>query len=126
MLSDPLSLTYDSSSKTLPRAAGVTSGVKRVKEQNTYVTSDTEFQVTVTQSELGNGGTRAEILLTRVAPDPDGPFTGSYDRYPNSVGLVFEVNNLRYNTNTDIPKLRTALLAFVDSTLQGRLTSGES
>lgn len=126
MLSDPLSVTFDGSAKSLPRAAGITSGVKKVKAQTTYVTSDAEFQVTVTQSELGNGGTRAEVLLSRVTPDPDGPFVGSYARYPNSVGLVFEVNSLKYNANVDIPKLRTALLSLVDTTLQGRLIGGEN
>lgn len=126
MLSDPLSVTYNSSVKSLARTGPSASGVKRVLSKTGYNTADGEFRVNVTQSLLGNGSERAEILLTRLQLDPDGPFTGNYVELPNSVGLVFETNQLKYNASTDIPLLQAALTTLVDATLRGRLIGGES
>jgi len=128
MLTDPIGITYNSASKSLPRAAVATRGVSRVLGSSSYVTSDGEFVVRTTNYSLGKNGTRAEILLTRVPPDSDGdPFTGNVFRQElsNSVGLIFESNNLKTGTTTDLPLLQAALLSFCDATVRGKLVGGE-
>jgi hypothetical protein len=125
MLNDPLSVTYDSVAKSLPRSARVRSGLRKVLATSAYGTPDGEFAVFVTRSQLGDGMERTEILLERIQMDADGPFVGNWYPAPNRVGLILEANSLRINTETDIPKLRTALLALVDSVLQDRLIGGE-
>jgi len=125
MFSDPLVVTYNSVAKNLPRAITSRSGVSKQTGASSYVTADGEFQVFTTQSLLGTQGTRSEITLGRITPDPDGPLTGSYDLYPNRFGLIYETNSLRYATAVDVPLLRTALLSLVDASFQTRLIAGE-
>lgn len=126
MLSDPLSVTYNGNAKSLPRLGSDSPVPGRIVQSRRYATPDGEFEVSTSVLSNDADVTRVEILLTRAAPDNDAdPFNGLWRRLPNSVGLVYEVNNLHFNTSTDIPLLRTALLALVDSTLQGRLIGGE-
>lgn len=127
MLSDPLSVTYNGSAKSLPRTGGSTRGVKKVLANSVYNTADGEFTVRTVHSLMGDGGHRMEITLSRRVPDPDSdPLTGATSSvWTNSVGLVYEFNDSHYQTNTDIPLLQTALLSLVDSTLRGRLLGGE-
>jgi hypothetical protein len=108
----------------MPRASGPRPGVTKQLGSSTYKTSDGEFAVYTTQSQLGGGVRRAEIILERVSLDPDDAFTGNYEVLPNRVGLIFEVNHLNYAA-ADLAKLQTAIVAFVDSTLRGRLVGGE-
>ena len=125
MLSDPLSITYNSVGKSLPATGSFEPAVGRLINSRRYATSDSQFEV-FTSSWINGDVVRTEITLRRTTPDPDSdPFTGNTPALPNSVGLVFEANTLRYATSVDIPLLRTALLALVDSTLQGRLIAGE-
>lgn len=122
MFSDPLSVTYNSVAKSLPRQAS--SDVASV-----YGTSDGEFTFTVSHtsriSDKGQPIIRREVILSRNVVDSTDPaFT--QQRYPvNSVGLVFETDELRIESSTDIPLLRAALLALVDSTFQGRVIGNE-
>jgi len=125
MLSDPVVVTYNGSAKNLPRSAGFRPGPRKELAKTVYKTSDAEFGLYITQSLLPQGVKRCEILLERVALDPDGPFAGSYDRYPNRFGFVMEVNSLRYNTTTDLGLLRTALDSLVNPAMQARLVGGE-
>jgi hypothetical protein len=90
-----------------------------------FGSSDGEFQMFMSEAELGGNMRRFEVLLERTQQDPDGPFTGSYFSLPNRFGFVYEINPFRYNTSTDIPLLRTALNTLVDSTFQGRILGGE-
>lgn len=127
MFTDPVSVTYNGSSKSLVRAAGPSRpGVRRELASSRYSTTDSEFELSITQTQMEDDSTRAEVTLTRVTPDPDGPFAGSYSLFPNRVSLVFEVNKLRYGTSTDVPLLQAALLSLVDSTFRGRLIGGEA
>jgi len=125
MLSDPLVVTYDGNAKSLPRGHAHRAGPIRVLGKSSYVGYDEEFAVYTQRAQLGGDVTRSEIILERVTPDPDDPFTGNYLRLPNRVGLVFEVNNFRYATETDVPLLRAALDSLVTSTIASRLISGE-
>jgi hypothetical protein len=125
MLSDPLSVTYNSVAKSLPRSSGRSAGFARKVASSRYSTSDREFDVFIDTYDMPDGSDKVEIQLRRTPQDPDGPFTNDFSELPNSVGLTFTTNRYRYGTSTDIPLLRAALLAFVDSTLQGRLIGGE-
>jgi len=126
MLSDPMSITYNSVAKSLPRASGILPGVRREIGSSFYRDSAGEFLAKTSTSLLADNSVRSEILLGRLNPDPDSdPFNAGSTRLPNYVGLVFIANDSRWNTSTDVPLLRTALLSFVDSTLQGRLIAGE-
>lgn len=128
MLSDPLSITYNSVAKSLPRVSDSPRNVAKVLGRSTYATADGEFTVRTVKSQLGGaGGVRVEISLARRVPDPDSdPFTGTTsDRWTNVVGLVYEFDDSHYAASTDIPLLQSALLALVDSTLRGRLIGGE-
>jgi len=119
MLTDPQSVTYDGNAKSLPRISSDTVGTM-------YRTADGEIALNIEHSVLPGGQRRVECKLTRVIPDPTP--SNVFDMYRikrNSVSIAFEVDALRANSSTDIPLLRTALLALVDSTLQGRLIGGE-
>jgi len=120
MLSDPLAVTYDGSAKSLPR-------VSANSTRTVYRTADGEFQVVITGTPSGTTGQNsASITLSRVLPDPTP--SNAFDAYriiKNEFTLSYSFDSTRAEASVDIPKLRTALLAFVDSTLQGRIISGE-
>jgi hypothetical protein len=125
MLTDPVTVVYSGSSKSLARAAGTIPGVVKVMGRSVYKTADGEYSLHVENARRADGSSRAEILLGRTMLDPDSPFVGNYNLWSNRVGLIFESNDLKVNTNTDIGLLRASLLTLVDSTLQGRLIGGE-
>jgi hypothetical protein len=119
MFSDPLAVTYDGSAKSLPRVSGGKNGT-------VYRTADGEFEVKISDSSNSRDGIIVSIKLTRRIPDPTP--SNVFDDYrdiKNSFTLSFGFDPTRSETSVDIPKLRTALLNFVDSTLQGRLIAGE-
>lgn len=125
MLSDPLSVTFDATAVQLPRTSPKSAGTVRLISQSGYNTSDGEFDVNIKRTENGKGRRRTEIILSRTAPDSDGPFVGGYPDVANSFGIILESNALSVNTSVDIAKLRTALLAFLDTTMTNRLLGGE-
>jgi hypothetical protein len=119
MLTDPASVTYNGSAKSLVR-------ISQDIDSTIYATSDGEFWMQIRNSLTRDGLTRREVLLERRAPDPTpDPFSGGPASVSNRFGLIFETNLNRFESSTDIPLLRTALLAYVDSTLQGRILAGE-
>lgn len=119
MLTDPMSVTFNGSAKSLVRIS--TTALSTV-----YATSDGEFMMKVTTSPAEGGLVRREILFAHNYPDstPD-PFSGGPASVPNRFGLVYETTADAFFSSTEIPLLRTALLAFVDSTLQSRILAGE-
>jgi hypothetical protein len=125
MLSDPISITYDANAKSLPRTSPKSGGTVRLLSQSGFNTADGEFDVNIKRTENGQGRRRTEIIFSRTAPDTDGPFVGNYPDVANSFGIILESNALSVNTSVDLPKLRTALLAFVDTTMTNRLIGGE-
>lgn len=125
MLTDPVSLTYNAGAISLARGAGDFPNIAKRGAHTHYRTSDGQFELGVTHSLLGGGATRSEITLGRNDVDSvSNPFQGLPLTF-NRFGLIYETNLLHLETNTDIPLLRSTLLAFVDSTLQGRLIGGE-
>jgi hypothetical protein len=125
MLSDPLSVTYDATAVNLPRTSPKSAGTVRLVSQSFYNTADGEFDVSIKRTENGKGRRRTEVIFSRTAPDTDGPFVGNYPDVANSFGVVLESNALSVNTSVDLPKLRTALLSFLDTTMTNRLLGGE-
>jgi len=121
VLTDPLSVTYDGSAKSLPKVSLDSRG-------SVYRTADGEFEVSISKflpPRYGMGG--AGIFLARRLPDPTP--SNVFDDYRfiyNTVGITFGFDALtRAEASVDLPRLRTALLSFVDTTLMGRVISGE-
>jgi hypothetical protein len=124
MLSDPLSVTYNSVAKSLPVSSGLWPTNPRELGKRMYKTADGEFTVATRQLAHRNGDKTAEISLSRTVGDTD-VNTVAQGLFSNSVTLSFTTNSFGVGTSVDIPLLRSALLALVDSTLQGRLIVGE-
>jgi hypothetical protein len=123
MLSEPLSITYDGAAKSFNRIAFAN---EKEGSASQFVTSDGQFDVFIRQTDQGQM-LRYEVSLGRRQLDNDAnPFTGNWSDLPNRVGLVFEVNRLRFNSSTDLPLLQSALLAWCDSTVRGRIVAGEA
>lgn len=121
MLTDPASVTYNSVAKSLVRIF-TDGGTTR------YKTADGEFEMRVsnTPPETEVWEDRVYIELTRIIPDPTpSNVFDPFRRVRNTFGLTYRFDATRAETSVDVPRLRTALLAYVDSTLEGRLISGE-
>lgn len=126
MFADPLSVTYNGVSKSLARLGRTTRpGISRMTDTSVFGTSDEEFSLFISEAEMAEDLRRFEVTLGRTQQDVDGPFAGSWSPLPNRFGFVYEVNPFRYNTSTDLPLLRAALISLVDSTFQSRVISGE-
>jgi hypothetical protein len=126
MLSDPLTPTYNSVGLSLPRASGIYPGVRKRLAASVYRTPDGEFQIFTEYASLSAEMRRTTILMERRKLDTDtDPYNGGAFMLPNRFGLVYDVDINQRDTATDMPRLRTALLALVDSTFQGRLIGGE-
>jgi hypothetical protein len=125
MLTDPLSVTYNGNTKSLPAVTGSTRfDLERLLGTRKYMTADGEFLVATRQGVRRDGNYQGEIHLARTAADTD-VNTAASGYFSNSVGLVYGVNPLRVGTSVDIPLIRAALLSLVDTTLQGRIIGGE-
>jgi hypothetical protein len=125
MLSDPITLTYNSVSKSLPRSSGRKSPMPKQVAYTVYGSQTEPDAVGLTTSQFlyADGSRRSEILLSKVTADIDSNTVQS-GLFTNSVGLVFLTNPYQVG-QSDIPLLRASLLSLVDSTLQGRLIAGE-
>lgn len=124
MLTDPLSITYDTATKNLARGSGYIPGTVRLAGRTFYRDSGDEFSAFVEHSILRDGSRRSEILLGRTNPDTN-PDPSIGNRFSNYVGLVYMTNSLRQNTSVDIPQLQTSLLSLVTPAIRDRLISGE-
>lgn len=120
MLTEPISVTYNGSAKSLPRVGGGSNGT-------TYRTGDGEFEVKISDLPVQRDGSMGRrVSLSRVLPDPTP--SDAFDAYRvirNSFEVTYRFDSSRAEASVDIPLLRTALLAWLDSTLQGRIISGE-
>jgi len=122
VLSDPLAVTYNGSAKSLPRVSVEKFGA-------TYRTADREFELVILESPVqrNGGGLVRSIELRRRLPDPTP--SDAFDAYReirNGFAISYRFDPVtRAESSVDIPLLRTALLTLVDSTLQGRIISGE-
>lgn len=123
MFTDPLAVTYDGSAKSLPRVAAGTNGT-------IYRTADSEFEVRISNvapKSRNPSGKLAFVSLGRrvTDPTPANVFDNFREVY-NIFGCYYDFDPVtRAEVSVDIPRLRTALLALVDSTFQGRVIAGE-
>jgi hypothetical protein len=122
MFPDPFSVTYNGSAKSLPRTA-------TAKDYNRYNTADREFEMIIANNlrQPQDGIATVSIKLIRRLPDPTpGDAFDAYRDIRNSFGFSYSFDaRTRAETSVDVPRLRSALDALVDSTLQGRLIGGE-
>jgi len=120
ILTDPQAVTYDGSAKSLVRTGMGSNGT-------VYRTADREFEMRISDiPRPRDGGIERKITLSRTLPDPtSGDVFDAYREIKNSVSLSFGFDATRAEASVDIPRLRTALLALVDSTLQSRIIAGE-
>lgn len=122
MFTDPLAVTYDGSAKSLPR-------ISSAKNSTRYRTADGEFEVLISSYSPPRGVEAAitsQIELVRRLPDPTpGNVFDDYRMVRNAFGLTYTLDLSRAEASVDIPRLRTALLALVDSSFQTRLMGGE-
>jgi len=119
VFTDPFSVTYNGTAYSLPRT-GTT------KQESFYKTADGVLAINVRNSTGRAGSRLAVIELSRRLPDPTP--TDVFDPYReiiNGFSIGFRTDVTLASASSDIPLLRTALLALVDSTLQGRLIGGE-
>jgi hypothetical protein len=125
MLSDPQTATVDGSARTMPRVAtgGNTSSPRKVG-QSVYRTSDGTYSVATRQFQYRDGSKRIEVSLGKLITDADPTVDVFTGQYLVSVGLTFETGPRGLGAS-EIAGLRTAMLAYVDSTLQNRLVAGE-
>jgi hypothetical protein len=125
MLSDPISLTYNGNAKSLARAPRPRTGVRKVVGRSGFTSDTGEFVVETTSMLMSDRSRKVEITLYR-----NPPYSGSITPPPqseqgNGVSLCFIVNENFNETVTDIPLIRAALLAYVDSTIQSKLLQGQ-
>jgi hypothetical protein len=119
VFSDPLVVTYDGNAKSMPR-------VSATAKRTVYRTSDAEFEVSISNFVSSRDGNRVSIALARRLPDPTpANVFDDYREIRNGFTLSYLFDPTRAEASVDIPRLRTALLSFVDSTLQSRLIGGE-
>jgi len=120
MFTDPLSVTYSGSAKSLPR-------VRASSEGATYRTADGEFEVIISDLPPIVAGREFRLIsLGRVLPDltPTDVFD-TYREIKNTFGYFYQFDSTRAGLSSDIGNIRTALDSFVTSTYQGRIISGE-
>lgn len=120
MLTDPLAITYDGNAKSLTRI--------RVSGNRTiYRTADGELEIRISSNPVpGVSAYDVAITMARRLPDPTpANVFDDYREIRNEFTLAYRFDTTRAEASDNIPKLRTALLAFVDSALQSRLLAGE-
>jgi len=117
-------VTIDGSAKNLPRVGQLSAANAKQVSASTYRTSDGTYQVDVRQSVYQDGVRRAELMLRKRTLDTDSgtAYTGYIS---TGVGIVLEFGPYG-SGSADLSNVRTAVLALVDSALQGRLVTGEN
>jgi hypothetical protein len=121
ILTDPLAVTFDGNSTTLPRIAAGKGGT-------IYRAADSILELTFQSSRSeGNGKVRRDIVLSRQLPDPTpGNSFDDFRVIRNSFGVSFTFDPItRAGVSVDIPLLRTALLAFLTPAYTDRIIAGE-
>lgn len=121
MFSDPLSVTYNGSGKSLARVGSTNISTR-------YRTADGEFEILISKlpakAPVWLSGTSIELARRLPDPTPADVFD-NYRLVRNSFGISYRFDHTKAETSVDVPRLRTALLALVDSTFEGRLIGGE-
>lgn len=124
MLSDPQNVTVDGSSRTMPRVGAVRSSIPKTIMETEYRTSDGAYSVTTSRRQHRQSGVlRSEIILRKKNPDLNSATAYTGDII-TGVGFVFETDAAMLGV-ADLVAIRTALVAYVDTTLMNRLAGGE-
>jgi len=121
VFTDPFSVTYNGSTKTLPRTSAKGSS-------SSYRTADNEFEINISRSrDQRDGRALVQFELVRTLPDPTpGDAFDAFRNIRNSFGVSYGYDpSTRSQASVDLPLLRTAVLTVVDATLMGRLIGGE-
>jgi len=122
MFTDPFSVTYAGSSKTLPRVSVGSSGSR-------YRTADREFEISISDSpiyQLRDGREWRSIMLSRTLPDPTPADAFDAMRViTNTFGVVYAFDPTRAEASDNLPKLRTALDSVLTGAFEARLWTGE-
>lgn len=121
MLSDPLSVTYDTVGYTLPRAFLLSD--ERISTSFVHVSNGLSV-VTERSSSPFYYNKRVIMMVRKDYGDTDATNGISLRRWGNGVGLVFDTDVSGYES-ADIAKLRTAMLALFDTTVASRVVAGE-
>jgi len=118
MLSDPLSVTYDGVSKSLPRVASA-AGL------SVYRTSDGEVEVQISHSYTAEGRKRHSVKLSRRMPDPT-PLDvfDAFREVVNSSELTWETDPNGKDSSA-VANTQSALLSLADATFRSRMLGGE-
>ena len=124
MFSDPLSVTYNSVSKSLARLSSLSRKNPKGGYGTRYATADGELTLVVAHTVNEYDNRCVEVRLTRTALS-SAPITGEPGMVSNSFGITIEFDEFNQNAS-DVALLRTAVLALVDSTFTSKLTAGES
>jgi len=121
VFTDPFSVTYNGNAKTLPR-------ISVLGSSSSYKTADNELEINISRSrDKRDGRALVQFELVRTLPDPTpGDAFDAFRMIRNSFGVTYGFDPVtRAQASVDLPLLRTAVLAVVDSTLMGRLIGGE-
>lgn len=125
MFSDPTTVTVAGVSRSLSRKfLGTPQAPLKAVSGSSYSDATGEVEMVIHNDLMVNGNRRATVMLYKHNLDSS-PWDGSVASLSNGVGLVFEVNSVRYMSATDLVDLKTAVLALVDATFQGRVVGGE-
>lgn len=118
MLSDPISVTYDGVTSTLPRTG-------QNADATSYTSPADGLEVVISGHRPRNGDHVVEFTLTHVLPDPTpADVFDPYRRVGASCTLAYRFDSSR-PTEERLAKLRTAVLAFLTPAIEARLIGGE-
>lgn len=115
MLSEPVSLTVDSTAVSLPRVA---SGDSASGLPSIFASKDGVFSLTISEKKSA-GGRLIEVILGKT--DRSTGIAGS----SNAFGFTVFVDSERDETEVIIPHLRAALTSFMDAPMLERIIGGE-
>jgi len=124
MLSDPITITYSSVSKSLPRAHAHRAGTPRKLGEQTYRVADGEFALTIGQFEYRDGHRRSEVILGKLVTDSDSG-TLAAGQYATQFGVILGTDPYRVGIS-EIANVRAALLDFLTPAVELRIRNGES
>jgi hypothetical protein len=123
VFTDPLAVTYDSIALSLPR-------VGAGKKGTMYRTADALYSLRFSENELQSKAKQGQRLisveLNRTLPDPTpSNVFDDYRTIRNGFGCFYITDASRAEMTDNIPKLRTALLAFLTPAIEARVLAGE-
>ena len=125
MLSDPQTVTYNGTAKTLPVVGLKPPQIRGLNQSRSYMTADGEFRLLARQYSMSDGSRKTELELVRLAArDLDGNTTVD-SVLSNGFGITVTTNPFNKDSLSEIALLQTALNSLVTSPVLNRLIGGE-